>query len=87
VTDEQPEAQRGQLVAHLKWTETGGESRQEIFGPWVIADDDSHLERITAFMRDWNRLVGDGAEDAVMVLLADPDEWVRDRATAEPPTP
>ena len=66
-----------QLVVHLKWTEAGGTPRQETFGPWTVADDDSHLERIAAFMRDWNRVAGDGAEDAVMVALADPDEWVR----------
>ena len=73
-----------QLVVHLRWTE-GGALRQDIFGPWTVADDDSHLERITAFMRDWNRIVGDGAEDAVMVLLADPGEWVREHEKDLPP--
>jgi len=84
VTDKQATARPGQLVAHLKWTEGDGTLRQEIFGPWTAVDDGSHLERITAFMRDWNRLVGDGAEDAVMVLVQDPDEWVRERGGSSP---
>ena len=79
MTDKQATARPGQLVVHMKWTESDGTLRQEIFGPWTADDDGLHLERIIAFMRDWNRLVGDGAEDAVMVLVQDPDEWVRER--------
>jgi len=79
------EARPGQLVVHLKWTEADGTPQQEMFGPWAPADDDSHLEQITAFMRDWNRLVGDRAEDAVMWAVQDPDEWVRERELASPP--
>ena len=82
MTDEQATTRPGHLVVHLKWTESDGAPRQEIFGPWTPADDDSHLERIMTFMRDWNRLVGDGAEDAVMVAVQDPDEWVRQRESA-----
>lgn len=87
MTDQQATAQPGQIVVHLKWTE-GGPPRQETFGPWTPADDDSHLGPITAFMRDWSRLVGDGADEAVMELLThpavatDPGEWVRQREDA-----
>lgn len=79
------EARPGQLVVHLKWTEDGT-LQQETFGPWTPAGDDSHLEQLTAFMRDWKRLVGDGAQEAVMEMLltdpvtvTDPGEWVRKR--------
>jgi len=85
VTDEQVIARPGQIVVHLKWAEPDGVPRQETFGPWTAAGDDSHLGPITAFMRDWSRLVSDGARDAVMelvtapVLAVDPGEWVRQR--------
>jgi hypothetical protein len=63
------------LVLHLKWTDADGTQRQEMFGPWTVAEDDSHLEHVTAFMGEWRSLVT--PEDAVMVALVDPDEWVR----------
>lgn len=75
---------------HLKWTEDGA-PQQETFGPWTPAGDDSHLGQITAFMRDWNRIAGDGEREAVMELLTapvtvtDPGEWVRQRELASPP--
>jgi hypothetical protein len=77
--DEQATARADQLVVHLKWTEADGTERHEMFGPWTPVGDDSHLGRISAFMRDWKRLVGDGAQDAVMWAVQDPDEWVRQR--------
>lgn len=59
------------LVVHL-WWEEGGTSRQETYGPWVVADDDSHLGEITAFLKNWHAVTGFQPAVATMAMLVDP---------------
>jgi hypothetical protein len=58
------------IVLHYEWDEDGT-TRQETYGPWYAAADESHLELITAFMRDWERLNGHPSS-VTMALVTDP---------------
>jgi hypothetical protein len=68
------------LVICMQWTEDGA-ARQETYGPWTIAGDESHLEQVSAFMRGWNRLKG-AAVSAAMVILQDPRPFTEAGAPA-----
>jgi len=71
----------GLLVIELSWEE-GGAPRAATFGPWVIRGDDSHLAPIRQFMADWQRVTGLKPWRAVMSVVFDPEEWVRNREAA-----
>jgi hypothetical protein len=64
------------IVLEFRWEQDGG-SRGEMFGPWAVTEDEAHLELITGFIRDWNRLSGHKATSVVMTLVTDPAGWVR----------
>lgn len=63
----------GELVVTLQWSE-GGIARQETYGPWTPADDDSHLEQITAFMKAWRKATGCDPAAATMAVIVDPQQ-------------
>jgi hypothetical protein len=67
-----------QVVLHLWWSD-GSISRQETYGPWAIADDESYLEQVCGFLRHWARLTGRHPDVATMAIVMDPAAWVRDR--------
>jgi hypothetical protein len=67
-----------QIVLHIWWTE-GSTARQETYGPWTATGDESHLEQIVAFMRDWQRLTGCVPSSVTMALVQDPAAWARER--------
>lgn len=66
------------LVLHFWWTEDGT-ARQETYGPWAVAEDESHLEQVISFLRDWRRLSGREPSAVTMALLTDPAGWMRER--------
>ena len=69
---------RGQLlVVHICWTDRGT-PRQETYGPWPAADDLSHMEQISAFLKDWHSITGRTADSATLALVMDPAASLRD---------
>lgn len=69
------------IVIHMQWTE-GNSARQETYGPWTVADDESHLEQIFTFMKGWRRLKGQDTLSATMALVTDPQEFTDAGAAA-----
>lgn len=72
------------LVLTYQWTEVGDgaggpSARQETYGPWTVAEDESHLEQVFAFIRDWPRLSGCEPSAITMAQLTDPGGWMRER--------
>lgn len=72
------------LVLTYQWTEPGDgfggpSARQETYGPWTVADDESHLEQVFAFIRDWPRLTGCEPSAITMAQLTDPAAWAQER--------
>lgn len=80
--------QRPLLVLHFCWTEDGT-ARQETYGPWAVAEDESHLEQVFSFLRDWRRLTGCEPSAVTMALLTDPATWAQEREAqrAQDPSP
>jgi hypothetical protein len=70
------------IVLHLTWIHDGV-AGQETYGPFLPDDDDSHLEMIATFMREWTARTGYQAAAATLALVTDPVEWV----AAHPPPP
>lgn len=66
------------IVLEFRW-EQDGQERAEMFGPWIVAEDETHLELITGFIKDWNRLSGHKATSVIMTLVTDPAGWVREQ--------
>jgi hypothetical protein len=80
-----PESPRP-LVVEIEWQQDG-ETRREIYGPWVPAEDGSHLEAITRFLKGWPARTGITPEpDAVTLwMCTGPEEWLAGEDT--PPAP
>ena len=63
------------LVIHVFWTE-GGTPRSETYGPWTAAQDESHLEQVSTFIRGWHRLNGSAtAVSATLAVVTDPERF------------
>lgn len=62
------------LVVQVKWDD--GESRQETYGPWAAAADDSHLAAIGEFIKSWPERSGVMPEKVTLVLCTDPGAWL-----------
>jgi hypothetical protein len=80
-----PEAKRRQQVTlHLTWTEDG-EPREELFGPWTQGDPETdggsvaHLMAAHGFVRERCRMMGREPDEAVLVVILDPEQWLRER--------
>lgn len=58
------------VVVTLQWMQDGM-TVQRTYGPWVVAEDDSHMAEITQFMR---RKTAEGRQPdvAIMSIVADP---------------
>lgn len=65
-------------ILGFEW-EQDGQRHAETFGPWAADDDETYLELITGFIKNWNLLSGHKATSVVMTLVTDPAEWVRSR--------
>jgi hypothetical protein len=63
------------IVLHVHWTD-GGTARQETYGPWTAADDESHLEQIFSFMRAWPRVTGCEPSSVTMAIVTDPQPFI-----------
>jgi hypothetical protein len=63
------------LVVEVEW-EQDGETRCEIYGPWVPAEDDSHLEGISRFVKGWPDKTGIFPSAVTLSLCLDPEEWL-----------
>lgn len=61
------------IVLHFQWAE-GGLTRQETYGPWAIAEDESHLEQVTSFLKDWRRALGCEPSSVTMAVVQDPQK-------------
>lgn len=59
------------LVVHVWWTE-GSAARQETYGPWAAAEDLSHMEQITAFLKDWKAATGCEWHEVTLAVVIDP---------------
>lgn len=68
-----------QLVLHFWWQE-GSTARQETFGPWAVREDESHLQEITSFLKEWHQVTGIEPSSVTMALVQDHTQWLRDRA-------
>jgi hypothetical protein len=68
-----------QIVLHFWWQE-GSTARQETYGPWAVTEDESHLQRIVSFTRDWHRVTGREASSVTMALVQDPAAWLAEQA-------
>lgn len=75
----------GLLVIELSWEEHGV-PRAATFGVWQIKEDDSHLAPIREFMAGWQRVTGLKPQRAVMSVVFDPEQWVRNREAQEAST-
>ena len=64
------------LVVHVEWDEPDGTARQEIYGPWAVADDDSHLAAVSEFVRAWPERSGVQPETVTLVMCVDPAAWL-----------
>lgn len=62
------------LVVHMQWTE-GSTARQETYGPWTAAEDESHLEQIVTFLKDWRKATGCEPSSATLALVTDPQQF------------
>lgn len=65
----------GFLVVSVEWDD-GGETREEIYGPWAVADDDSHLVSITGFVKGWPERAGFLPRTVTLTLCVDPAAWL-----------
>ena len=63
------------LVVHVEWDD-GGEARQEIYGPWAVAEDDSHLAAITEFVKGWPDRAGVLPGTVTLWACTDPAAWL-----------
>lgn len=62
-------------MVEVGWTE-GGLPRCETYGPWQVAEDESHLAAVRDFMKAWRETTGQAVERAVMSLAQDPQQWL-----------
>ncbi len=69
------------LVAVVEWDEDG-EARQETYGPWAAAEDDSHLAAIGEFVKGWPGRAGVLPKTVTLVLCIDPGAWPAGEAQA-----
>lgn len=67
------------IVLRFCWTDSDGSPCEEIYGPWPTAEDDSHLEHITAFIRDWPARSGCQPSSVTMAIALDPAAWAASR--------
>jgi len=74
-----PAGSRPLIVLTFCWTEDDGTPRQETYGPWDVAEDESHLEDITGFVREWRRLSGREPSAVTMALVQHPAAWAAAR--------
>jgi hypothetical protein len=74
------------LVVGVEWDDDG-EARQELYGPWAAAADDSHLAAITEFVKGWPDRAGVPPKAVTLTVLADPASWLagRDAVTERHP--
>ncbi len=63
------------LVVEVEW-EQDGEGRREIYGPWMPAEDDSHLEGIKRFVAGWHDRTGVTPERVTLWLCVGPEGWL-----------
>jgi hypothetical protein len=62
------------LVVTMQWSE-GSTARQETYGPWTAAEDESHLEQIVAFLKDWRKATGCEPSSATLAVVTDPQQF------------
>jgi hypothetical protein len=67
------------LVVEVEWQQDG-EGHRETYGPWVPAEDDSHLEAITRFVKGWHGRSGITPQAVTLSLCLDPEEWLAGEA-------
>jgi hypothetical protein len=70
------------IVLHFWWTE-GSTTRQETYGPWEAREDDSHLERITGFVKDWQQATGCMPSSVTMAIVTTPEQFAEEIAERE----
>lgn len=63
------------LIISVEWDEDG-RARQETYGPWAVADDDSHLASISEFVRRWPGRAGVLPRTVTLVVCTDPAAWL-----------
>lgn len=68
-----PDTPARPIVMEIEW-EQDGVSRREIYGPWTPAEDDSHLDGITRFLKGWHDKSGINPADVRLALCLDPEE-------------
>jgi hypothetical protein len=73
------------LVLHFAWLDQGT-PRQETYGPWPAAGDDSHLTAISDFVKGWQKRTGILPAAVTLALCVDPAAWLAgDAASAAKP--
>ena len=75
-----PDAPRP-LMVEVEWEQDGG-TCQEIYGPWTPAEDDSHLEALTRFVKGWQDRTGITPVAVRLWLCIDPEEWLSGEAVS-----
>jgi len=67
------------LVMGIEWRQDSVPCR-EIYGPWAPAEDDSHIEAVTRFLKGWRDRTGITTATPVLWLCTDPEEWLAGKA-------
>lgn len=82
---DEPQATRPQqIVVDLTWTEDG-QDRRELFGPWTQGDPETeegyvaHMVAAHGFLGEWRRVTGLTPDRAVVSIILDPGQWLRER--------
>jgi hypothetical protein len=68
------------LVVCVEWDDITDGGRQETYGPWAVADDDSHLAAITEFVKAWPDRAGVLPANVTLILCVDPATWLAGKA-------
>ena len=63
------------LVLRFEWLDKGA-VRDEVYGPFEVAEDDSHLTAITGFVKGWQGRTGITPASVTLALCVNPEEWL-----------
>lgn len=67
----------------VEWSPGSGGPTREMFGPWKVLDDDSHLEEIAGFVREVSGRPGPPPRSVSLILVTDPATWLAGEVLAQ----